>query len=128
MKTGNWSCCRAQRPSIPKSVLLVISMPPGCQFTNHYALSRTIAQAPGTPYAQRQRLSLQGFAHGEQCQALIEPMKHPRRNFEFWNVVHLAKAGQPLPSPIGKQRQVTGYLCLTNQNIENKHDERLFLH
>jgi CRISPR-associated protein (TIGR03986 family) len=53
-------------------------------------------------------------------------MKHPRRNFKFWNVVHLAKAGQPLPSPIGKQRQVTGYLCLTNQNIENKHDERLF--
>jgi CRISPR-associated protein (TIGR03986 family) len=88
--------------------------------------SQTITQAPGTPYAQRQRLSLQGFAHGEQCQALIEPMKHPRRNFEFWNVVHLAKAGQPLPSPIGKQRQVTGYLCLINQNIENKHDERLF--
>jgi len=88
--------------------------------------SGTIAQASSTPYAQRQRLSLQGFTHGEQCQALIEPMRHPRRNFEFWNVVHLAKAGQPLPRPVGNQRQVTGYLCLTNQNIENKHDERLF--
>lgn len=91
--------------------------------------SGTIAQASGTPYARRQRLSLQGFAHGEQCQALIELMRHPRRNFEFWNVVHLAKAGQPLPSPVGNQRQVIqviGYLCLTNQNIENKHDERLF--
>ena len=88
--------------------------------------SKTIAQAPNTPYAQRRRVSLQGFAHGEQCQALIEPMKHPRRNFEFWNVVHLAKAGQSLPKPTGNQRPVTGYLCLTNQNIENKHDERLF--
>lgn len=88
--------------------------------------SKTMAQAPSTPYAQRRRLSLQGIAHGDQCQAIIEPMKHPRRNFEFWNVVHLAKAGQPLPTPIGNQRQVAGYLCLTNQNIENKHDERLF--
>lgn len=91
--------------------------------------SKTMAQAPSTPYAQhaqRRRLSLQGFAHGEQCQAIIELMKHPRRNFEFWNVVHLAKAGQSLPKSTGNQRQVTGYLCLTNQNIENKHDERLF--
>lgn len=88
--------------------------------------SRTVVQSPGTPYASRKKLSLSDFAHGEQCQAIIEPMKHPRRNFEFWNVVHLAKPGQPLPKPTGNQRLVNGYLCITNQNIENKHDERLF--
>ncbi|MDW8147540.1 MAG: TIGR03986 family CRISPR-associated RAMP protein [Roseiflexaceae bacterium] len=88
--------------------------------------SKTIIQAPGMPYAKRKKLSLAGFAHGEPCRAIIELMRHPRRNFEFWNVVHLAKPGQPLPKPTGDQRQVDGYLCITNQNIENKHDERLF--
>lgn len=88
--------------------------------------SKTVAQAPNTPYAQRKKLSLAGYQHGEQCKAIIEPMKHPRRNFEFWNVVHLAKPDQPMAKPTGNQRLVTGYLCITNQNIENKHDERLF--
>lgn len=88
--------------------------------------SKTVAQAPNTLYAQRKKLSLAGYQHGEQCQAIIEPMKHPRRNFEFWNVVHLAKPDQPMAKPTGNQRLVTGYLCITNQNIENKHDERLF--
>ncbi|WP_298981579.1 TIGR03986 family type III CRISPR-associated RAMP protein [Caldilinea sp.] len=88
--------------------------------------SKTVTQAPNTPYAQRKKLSLAGYQHGEQCQAIIEPMKHPRRNFDFWNVVHLAKPGQPMPKPVGNQRLVNGYLCITNQNIENKHDERLF--
>lgn len=88
--------------------------------------SKTVAQAPDTPYAKRKKLSLARYQQGEQCQAIIEPMRHPRRNFEFWNVVHLAKSGQPTPRPTGSQRLVTGFLCITNQNIENKHDERLF--
>lgn len=88
--------------------------------------SKTVDQAPTTPYAKRKKLSLAGFEHGEPCQAIVEPMKHPRRNFEFWNVVHLAKEGQPLPNRTGNQRLVSGRLCITNQNIENKHDERLF--
>ncbi len=88
--------------------------------------SKTVVQAPSTPYAKRRKLSLAGYQHGEPCQAIIEPMRHPRRNFEFWNVVHLAKSGQPAPKPVGNQRLVNGYLCITNQNIENKHDERLF--
>lgn len=88
--------------------------------------SKTSVQLPTSPYAKRQKLSIAGFAHGEKCQAIIELMRHPRRNFEFWNVVHLAKEGQTLPKPVGQQRLVKGYLCINNQNIENKHDERLF--
>ena len=88
--------------------------------------SKTIVQSAGTPYARRKKIALAGFAHGEQCQAIIEQIKHPRRNFEFWNVVYLAKAGQSLPRSAAHQQVVTGYLCITNQNIENKHDERLF--
>lgn len=88
--------------------------------------SQTNAKAPSTPYARRVKLSLAGWNHGETCQAIVEPVSHPLRQFEFWNVVELAKPGDTLPKPVGKQRQVTGYLCITNQNIENKHDERLF--
>lgn len=88
--------------------------------------SRATVKAPNTPYAARKKLSLQNYHHGETCQAIIELVEHPLRRFEFWNVVHLAKAGQPLPRPGGNQRVVNGYLCITNQNIENKHDERLF--
>lgn len=88
--------------------------------------SKTVVQSATTPYARRKKLSLAGYQHGEQCQAIVEPVKHPRRNFEFWNVVHLTKLGQSIPNPTGNQRLVIGRLCITNQNIENKHDERLF--
>ncbi|WP_298821621.1 TIGR03986 family type III CRISPR-associated RAMP protein [Chloroflexus sp.] len=88
--------------------------------------SRTVLQASQTPYAQRQRLSLNGYQHGERVYAIIERVTHPSRNFEFWNVVSLARSEQNLPKPVGNQRKVSGYLCITNQNIENKHDERLF--
>ncbi len=88
--------------------------------------SKTVLQAPGTPYARRQQISLAGYQHGERAHAIIELIRHPHRNFEFWNVVRLARSAQDLPKPTGDQRVVSGYLCINNQNIENKHDERLF--
>lgn len=108
-----------QRPSGPQYAAWVHTYDPLWR-------SKTVDQAPGTPYAMRKKLSLAGYQHGDECQAIVEPMKHPRRNFEFWNVIHLAKAGQLIPNPTGNQRLVSGRLCITNQNIENKHDERLF--
>jgi len=108
-----------QRPSGPQYAAWVHTYDPLWR-------SKTVDQAPATPYAKRKKLSLAGYQHGDECRAIVEPMKHPRRNFEFWNVVHLAKAGQPMPNPTGNQRLVSGRLCITNQNIENKHDERLF--
>jgi CRISPR-associated protein (TIGR03986 family) len=70
---------------------------------------------------------LKGFEHGDECQALIEEVEHPLRHFRFWNVVKVAPLDAPPLKPRGSyQRRVTGYLCITNQNIENKHDERLF--
>ena len=90
--------------------------------------SQTVRKVPSTPYALRSKVSLGGWHHGERCQAIVELIQHPLRRFEFWNVVALAKPGTPLPKPSGTQRLVDGYLCITNQNIENKHDERLFFH
>jgi CRISPR-associated protein (TIGR03986 family) len=88
--------------------------------------SRTAAQSPHSPYAARKKLSLTGWNHGDPCQALIEEAQHPQRGFSFWNVVALARADASLPTPRAGQRSVSGYLCITNQNIENKHDERFF--
>lgn len=88
--------------------------------------SRSAGKAPGSPYARRSALLLEGWRHGEPCRALIETVRHPLRNFEFWNVVALSKPGGTLPAPGPDQQVVDGYLCITNQNIENKHDERVF--
>lgn len=108
-----------QRPSGPQYAAWVHTYRP-------LWASRTTAQVPNSPYAARQKLSLAGFKHGDRCQAIVEMVQHPLRRFEFWNVVALAQSGQPLPKPKGNQQPVNGYLCITNQNIENKHDERLF--
>jgi CRISPR-associated protein (TIGR03986 family) len=89
--------------------------------------SRTHTRAPKTPYSTRKAVSLAGCKHGEECQALIEEVEHPIRHFKFWNVVQIARLGAASLKPHKPgQRVVTGYLCITNQNIENKHDERFF--
>lgn len=88
--------------------------------------SKTSGQAPKSAYATRQRLNLAEWKHGDQCQAIVETVQHPLRRFEFWNAVELQRPDQSLSQPRGNQRVVSGYLCITNQNIENKHDERLF--
>ncbi len=88
--------------------------------------SKTKAKSPHSPYSQRRSLSLQNWRHVEPCRALVEQIQHPLRQFEFWNVVALAKPGQSLPSPGPGQQGVDGYISITNQNIENKHDERIF--
>ncbi len=108
-----------QRPSGPQYAAWVHTYRP-------LWASQTTAKVPNSPYAARQKLPLAGWKHGEECQAIIEPIQHPLRRFEFWNVVALVRNGQPLPKPKGNQRLVNGFLCITNQNIENKHDERLF--
>lgn len=88
--------------------------------------SRSSVKAPTSRYAARTRLSLAGWKHGEECQALIELVEHPLKRFEFWNVISLTKPGALSPVPVGTQRIVNGFLSINNQNIENKHDERVF--
>lgn len=91
--------------------------------------------------------------HGEEADAWVERIRHHRWNkntqqhehgFDFWRVRALAPAGQPLPDPpvdaaerprrngrswhepTGERKQVQGWICVTNRNINRKHDERLF--
>ncbi len=88
--------------------------------------SRTKDRAPHSPYSARRTISLSGLQHEAPCEAIVELVKHPLRNFEFWNVVQVGPSGSHLKPRKSDQKVVQGYLCITNQNIQNKHDERVF--
>lgn len=99
--------------------------------------NKTIAENPQTPYAARKkRIEIpDGLHHGDECHALLEFMQHPPKmsrrgelmnQFWFWNVIRLAKNENELTVEKQGQTVEKGYLFLTNQNTENKHDERFF--
>ncbi|MFQ5640842.1 MAG: TIGR03986 family CRISPR-associated RAMP protein [bacterium] len=79
-------------------------------------------------YAQRQNVKSGGLKHQDSYYALLHRMKHPQKHFWFWNVKELAKPEDKvrLGQPGKGERIEEGYVCITNQNIENKHDERFF--
>jgi CRISPR-associated protein (TIGR03986 family) len=81
-----------------------------------------------TDYGKRQIVQLNGHKHGSPCWALLKLMKHPRRNFQFWNVQQIADKQAKLPQPQIDECLAEGFLCINNQNIENKHDERFFFY
>ncbi|MUG95758.1 TIGR03986 family CRISPR-associated RAMP protein [Scytonema sp. UIC 10036] len=81
--------------------------------------------------------------HGQSVTAWLEKYKKIDRQgnviFTYWRVRKIAPVGQNLGNPpCSGQRngrhepisedmiQVNGYVCITNKNIDNKHDERLF--
>lgn len=97
-----------------------------CQYKPPLRNSRNYP-SPGTDYGKRAVVSLNGRSHGAPCWALVKRMSHPQRNFSFWNVERLEDDPGKLPVPAaGEKKVVEGYLCITYQNIENKHDERFF--
>ena len=52
-----------------------------------------------------------------------------RRGFRFWGVVKIARTENelgPCPHPGPEFRKVRGRVCVTNRNINRKHDERVF--
>ncbi|MCK6561903.1 TIGR03986 family CRISPR-associated RAMP protein [candidate division KSB1 bacterium] len=79
-----------------------------------------------SPYGSRTDLALNGFEHKTQCWARLRLVEHPQRHFKFWNVEQLAHSEEQLSPLRDGERKAQGYLCITNQNIENKHDERFF--
>lgn len=65
-------------------------------------------------------------AHGVPLTCWIEKVMHPRRGFVLWRVRQIGGARPPGPSESAEVREESGYACVTNQNINGKHDERLF--
>lgn len=81
--------------------------------------------------------------HGQKVEAWVEEFakkgKHQNTIFKYWKVKKIVPYGQNLgnqqtPStghgnhqPTGKQMlKIEGYVCVTNKNIDRKHDERVF--
>ncbi|MFE8950318.1 TIGR03986 family CRISPR-associated RAMP protein [Streptomyces sp. NPDC007856] len=91
--------------------------------------------------------------HADRVVAWVERIQHHRWNrdkkehqadFQFWRVRVIAREGEHLPRPVepapemprtpwnswheptGEQKQIRGWVCVTNQNINKKHDERVF--
>lgn len=80
--------------------------------------------------------------HSSEVWAGLSLWEHDQPRFTFWNVEELVAANQPQPSAAVKndrtpwrkadriapkqERWVKGYVCRTDQNIDPKHDERVF--
>lgn len=86
--------------------------------------------------------------HGREVWAYITPWHYRREaksgkatEFDFWNVANLRQegCGQPTGVPSLKEKEwknanligelgrwVKGWVCITNRNIDRKHDERVF--
>ncbi|WP_322752134.1 TIGR03986 family CRISPR-associated RAMP protein [Frankia sp. Cas3] len=90
--------------------------------------------------------------HGAEVRARIQLVQHHRwdrrsathtPDFQLWWVRSLAEPGQKPPQaplrtsrqngaswyePIGPEKVVDGWVCVTNRNIDRKHDERVFFY
>ncbi|WP_322750331.1 MULTISPECIES: TIGR03986 family CRISPR-associated RAMP protein, partial [unclassified Frankia] len=90
--------------------------------------------------------------HGAAVRARIQLVQHHRwdrrsathtPDFQLWWVRSLAEPGQEPPraplrtsrqngaswyEPIGPEKVVDGWVCVTNRNIDRKHDERVFFY
>jgi CRISPR-associated protein (TIGR03986 family) len=87
--------------------------------------------------------------HGEEVDCLVELIQHHRWNrnqhvpdFKYWRVGSISKADDSLRTivqirserreghswheSLGQIRQIRGWVCITNANIDRKHDERVF--
>ncbi|MGW4031659.1 TIGR03986 family type III CRISPR-associated RAMP protein [Streptomyces sp. NPDC004838] len=74
-------------------------------------------------------------AHGDEVDAEVELCRHPRKGFLYWTVRRLSPAdpaatmpslaGGAAPVP-GTRRTIRGWVFISNQNVGNKHDERVF--
>lgn len=66
-------------------------------------------------------------AHGDEVECWVEEEHYRSRRFSFWRVREIARAGSGLQSSGERSwRRVTGWVCITNANINRKHDERIF--
>jgi CRISPR-associated protein (TIGR03986 family) len=78
-------------------------------------------------------------SHGQPVQAWVE-LYQRGNGFQYWRVRKIVREGQPLGAqppawngfgqhrPVAgvPMREITGYVCINNKNINGKHDERVF--
>lgn len=69
-----------------------------------------------------------GLAHGDRVRVKLERLRH--RHYQYWKVLEATKLSQDSLAPPstrhGDEAVTHGWVCRTNANIGNKHDERVF--
>ena len=58
--------------------------------------------------------------------AQIEPRRHRHRNYKYWEAVKIWPKSLYPHGPGGAGRVIEGRVLITNENMGNKHDERVF--
>ena len=64
--------------------------------------------------------------HGDKVECWVELVQHRSRKFKYWKVTKIDKIGANLGNPPAPSKPIRGWVCITNANIERKHDERVF--
>jgi len=64
--------------------------------------------------------------HGDEVECWIKKVKHRSGRFEYWQVVEIDRPGELGPEPKQGLKRIRGWVCVTNANINRKHDERVF--
>jgi CRISPR-associated protein (TIGR03986 family) len=68
-------------------------------------------------------------AHGDLVWCWAVRKRHRSNRFDFWGVIEIARSEAdlgPQPQRDSEVKKFNGRVCITNQNIGNKHDERVF--
>lgn len=73
-------------------------------------------------------VSLNGVQHGHECHAILQLKEYQRGRlkFTYWEVSEIHPSEGALRQLQEGEIKAQGVLCITNQNINRKHDERFF--
>jgi CRISPR-associated protein (TIGR03986 family) len=64
--------------------------------------------------------------HGDEVTCWLVEVRHRSGRFSFWGVNRIFRRGQIAGTRPDDAIEVDGYVCITNRNIDRKHDERVF--
>lgn len=64
--------------------------------------------------------------HGDEVTCWLVKVQHRSGRFAFWGVNRIFRRGQTAGVRPDHAIEVDGYVCITNRNIDRKHDERVF--
>ncbi len=69
----------------------------------------------------------EGWKPGDEVYAILHRITHPVKQLTFWNVRRWSLDEDSLKAEMQPGEKLEkGYIYITNQNIDNKHDERFF--
>ncbi len=64
--------------------------------------------------------------HGDEVECWVESVRHGSGRFEYWKVTKIERNGANIGNLPATSKRIRGWVCITNANINRKHDERVF--